>query len=68
LSDRGYDHWLLAPADQAWWYDTMPSEKKNTEWNIHMWGTGYIRWADGAFLKSCGDDDCTPCPSGFLTG
>ena len=32
---RGYQHWFLAPADQAWWYGQMPSEKKNTDWNIH---------------------------------
>ena len=51
LDDRGYMHWLLAPADQAWWYDMMPSEKTNTPWNIHMWGAGYIRQADRAFSK-----------------
>ena len=25
--DRGYIHWLLAPADDACWYDLMPSKK-----------------------------------------
>ncbi len=30
FDDRGYQHWLLAPADQAWWYGEMPSQKKNT--------------------------------------
>jgi len=45
LEDRGYMHWLLAPSDQAWWYDQMPSEKTNTDWNIHFWGAGYTRVA-----------------------
>lgn len=53
---RGYQHWFLAPADQAWWYGQMPSAKTNTDWNIHMWGVGYSRTADRAFA-SCGCDD-----------
>ncbi len=53
---RGYQHWFLAPADQAWWYGQMPSEKTNTDWNIHMWGVGYSRTADRAF-SSCGCED-----------
>jgi hypothetical protein len=63
LEDRGYMHWLLAPADQAWWYDMMPSEKTNTPWNIHMWGAGYIRDASRAFAKheSCAGE----CPAIF---
>jgi hypothetical protein len=52
---RGYQHWFLAPADQAWWYGQMPTQKKNTDWNIHMWGVGYSRTATRAF-SSC--DDC----------
>jgi len=67
LEDRGYMHWFLAPADRAWWYDMMPSEKTHTEWNIHLWGAGYIREACKAFFKPCTDDDCLPCPAGFLT-
>ncbi len=55
LEDRGYMHWLLAPADQAWWYDQMPSEKTRTDWNVHVWGAGYVRNACEAFLS------CTPC-------
>src|SRR5260221_1623271 len=52
---RGYQHWFLAPADQAWWYGQMPSEKTNTDWNVHMWGVGYSRTADRAFAS------CDPC-------
>jgi len=55
VQDRGYMHWLLAPVDQAWWYDQMPSEKKHTDWNIHMWGAAYTRTADKAFFDDC---DC----------
>ena len=51
VQDRGYMHWLLAPADQAWWYDSMPSAKTNTAWNIHMWGAAYTRQANRAFSK-----------------
>ena len=61
LEDRGYMHWLLAPADKAWWYDMMPSEKKNTLWNIHVWGAGYTRQANRAFSKH---EECqSTCPS-----
>jgi len=56
LEDRGYMHWLLAPSDQAWWYDLMPSEKTHTDWNIHFWGAGYTRVAGKAF-----GDPCDPC-------
>lgn len=55
LQDRGYMHWLLAPADQAWWYEQMPSQKTNTDWNIHMWGAAYTRTAGSAFRA------CDPC-------
>jgi hypothetical protein len=61
VQDRGYMHWLLAPADQAWWYDSMPSAKKNTDWNIHMWGAAYTRQANRAFAKR---DECqSECPN-----
>jgi hypothetical protein len=53
---RGYQHWFLAPVDQAWWYGEMPSQKTNNDWNIHMWGVGYSRTADRAF-SSCGCED-----------
>lgn len=56
VQDRGYMHWLLAPVDQAWWYDSMPSAKKNTDWNIHMWGAAYSRSADKAFFDKCACD------------
>ena len=59
LEDRGYMHWLLAPADQAWWYDGMPTAKKHTEWNIHMWGAGYTRTASKAFYDKCDPDKIT---------
>ncbi|HEX4069213.1 MAG TPA: hypothetical protein VHX42_03890 [Candidatus Babeliales bacterium] len=52
---RGYQHWFLAPADQAWWYGQMPTEKTRTDWNIHMWGLGYSRSGSKAFA-SC--DEC----------
>lgn len=58
LEDRGYMHWALAPSDQAWWYEQMPSEKTRTDWNIHFWGAGYVRNAGRAFGTcddSCGD-------------
>lgn len=55
LEDRGYMHWALAPADQAWWYDQMPSEKTRTDWNMHFWGAGYIRTGCKAFAT------CNPC-------
>lgn len=55
LEDRGYMHWALAPADQAWWYDQMPSQKEHTDWNVHFWGAGYIRNACKAFAS------CNPC-------
>lgn len=54
---RGYQHWFLAPSDQAWWYGQMPSQKKNTDWNIHMWGVGYSRNANKAFFEECDCDD-----------
>ena len=56
---RGYQHWFLAPADQAWWYGQMPSEKKNTDWNIHMWGLAYSRTANQAFFDACDPDKIT---------
>lgn len=56
LEDRGYMHWLLAPADQAWWYGQMPNEKTHTGWNIHIWGAAYSRTADKAFFD-CTDAD-----------
>lgn len=56
---RGYQHWFLAPADQAWWYDTMPSKKKNTDWNVHMWGLAYSRTANKAFFDACDPDKIT---------
>lgn len=56
VEDRGYMHWLLAPSDQAWWYDQMPSQKENTDWNIHFWGAGYTRSAAKAFARPC--DPC----------
>ncbi|HSC25261.1 MAG TPA: hypothetical protein VLB80_03545 [Candidatus Babeliales bacterium] len=59
VQDRGYMHWLLAPADQAWWYGIMPSAKKNTAWNIHMWGAAYTRTADRAFFDACDSDKVT---------
>jgi hypothetical protein len=62
FDDRGYIHWFLAPADQAWWYDTMPSAKKHTDWNIHMWGAAYTRSANRAFF-----DKCDPCDSDKVT-
>jgi len=65
LEDRGYMHWLLAPADKAWWYDMMPSEKKNTEWNIHMWGAGYVRTANKAFAKHDSCNTGPGCPTVF---
>jgi len=52
---RGYQHWVLEPVDQAWWYGDLPSQKKNTDWNIHMWGMGYSRSASKAFFDTC---DC----------
>jgi len=55
LEDRGYMHWMLAPADQAWWYDQMPSAKTHNDWNIHIWGAGYTRVASQAFAS------CNPC-------
>jgi len=61
LEDRGYMHWLLAPSDQAWWYDQMPSEKTNTDWNIHFWGAGYTRVASKAF------GTCDPCHADKIT-
>ena len=63
LEDRGYMHWLLAPVDQAWWYDTMPSEKTNTPWNIHIWGAGYTRQADKAFSKYDKCHSASTCPN-----
>ena len=59
---RGYQHWLLAPADQAWWYGEMPSQKTNTDWNIHMWGVAYTRTANKAFF-----DKCSPCDDDKVT-
>lgn len=56
---RGYQHWFLAPADQAWWYGQMPSQKKNTDWNIHMWGMAYSRTANAAFYDACDPDKVT---------
>ena len=56
LYDRGYMHWALAPADQAWWYDQLPSQKEHTDWNVHFWGAGYVRNAGRAF-GTC-DDSC----------
>jgi len=61
VQDRGYMHWLLAPADRAWWYDQMPSQKEHTDWNIHVWGAAYTRTADRAFF-----DDC-PCDNNRIT-
>lgn len=58
VEDRGYMHWLLAPSDQAWWYEQMPSEKTRTDWNVHFWGAGYVRNAGKAFGRcddTCGD-------------
>jgi hypothetical protein len=52
---RGYQHWMLEPVDQAWWYGDLPSQKKNTDWNIHMWGMAYSRSASKAFFDKC---DC----------
>lgn len=57
VQDRGYMHWLLAPADQAWWYDTMPSAKEHTDWNIHLWGAAYTRTASRAFFDDCDCDN-----------
>ncbi|HLJ31156.1 MAG TPA: hypothetical protein VKU36_01850, partial [Candidatus Babeliales bacterium] len=59
---RGYQHWLLAPSDQAWWYGDLPSQKTNTDWNIHMWGMAYSRSANKAFF-----DKCSPCDTGKVT-
>lgn len=56
---RGYQHWFLAPADQAWWYGQMPTQKKNTDWNIHMWGLAYSRTANRAFFDACDPDKIT---------
>lgn len=56
VQDRGYMHWLLAPADHAWWYDQMPSAKEHTDWNIHMWGAAYTRNASRAFFDDCACD------------
>ncbi len=63
LEDRGYMHWLLAPADQAWWYEQMPSQKTNTDWNIHFWGAAYTRTASRAFFDKCADS-CGPVTEG----
>ena len=40
----------------------MPSEKKHTDWNIHMWGAAYTRSANRAFF-----DKCDPCHSDKVT-
>lgn len=61
LEDRGYMHWALAPVDQAWWYDDMPSQKDHTEWNVHFWGAGYVRTGCKAFA------DCGPCDKNKIT-
>lgn len=61
LEDRGYMHWLLAPVDQAWWYDDLPSTKTNTDWNVHFWGAGYMRTGYKAFAT------CNPCDSNKVT-
>lgn len=61
LEDRGYMHWLLAPSDQAWWYEDMPSQKTRTDWNIHFWGAGYVRSACSAFAA------CGPCDDNKVT-
>jgi hypothetical protein len=61
LEDRGYMHWLLAPSDQTWWYEDMPSQKTNTDWNVHFWGAGYIRNACSAFTM------CEPCDENKVT-
>lgn len=61
LEDRGYMHWLLAPSDQAWWYDQMPSAKTNTDWNVHFWGAAYTRVASKAF------GTCDPCHADKVT-
>src|SRR5436190_22184120 len=61
FDDRGYMHWFLAPTDQAWWYDMMPSAKEHTDWNVHLWGAGYIRHACKAFFKPCREECTSPC-------
>jgi hypothetical protein len=61
LEDRGFMHWVLAPADQAWWYDQMPSQKEHTDWNIHFWGAAYVRNACDAFAA------CGPCDEDKVT-
>lgn len=65
LEDRGYMHWLLAPSDQAWWYDQLPTQKTNTDWNIHFWGAAYTRTASRAFFDKC--SSCSPYSEGCST-
>ena len=39
----------------------MPSQKTNTDWNIHFWGAGYVRMAGKAF------GTCDPCHKDKVT-
>src|SRR5579863_4610890 len=48
---RGYFHWQLSSVADAWWYDTMPSEKDKTTWDFHTWATAYTRTANKAFFN-----------------
>ncbi len=46
---RGYFHWQLSSVADAWWYESMPSQKERTTWDFHTWGVGYSRTASRAY-------------------
>lgn len=48
---RGVMHWPLMPSYNAWWYDMMPNDKKESKWNIHTWNATFGRCADKAYFN-----------------
>ena len=50
---RGVMHWPLVPSHNAWWYDMMPDDAKNSKWNIHTWSASYYRCANKTFFDPC---------------